>query len=115
MKRRKAFDREYRLTQIVSSLAHKSRRGIVPVTASEVAHWLDVSSVQARTLLTHLVNQNVLVTQDEPYPGVCGKRTLYQFNPDYLGDVESKKYRATPKPKRTIKVNGQQTAFEVTQ
>lgn len=113
MKPRKAFDREYRLTQIVNALAHKCRRGIEPVTASEVSHWLEVSSVQARTLLGHLVNQGVLVTQDEPYPGVCGKRTLYQFSPEYLKDVEDKKYRPTPKPKRTIKINGQQLSIEV--
>lgn len=113
MKRRKAFDREYRLMQIVNALAHKCRRGIEPVTASEVSHWLEVSSVQARTLLNHLVAQNVLVTQNEPYPGVCGKRTLYQFSPDYLRDVEEKKYRTEPPRKRTIKINGQQLLIEV--
>lgn len=113
MKLRKAFDREYRLTQIVNTLARKCRRGIKPVTASEVSHWLELSSVQARTLLNHLVAQNVLVTEDEPYPGVCGKRTLYQFNPDYLKDVEEKKYRTEPPRKRTIKINGQQLSIEV--
>lgn len=113
MKRRKAFDREYRLTQIVNALAHQCRHGIEAVTASDVSHWLEVSSVQARTLLSHLVAQKVLVTQDEPYPGVCGKRTLYQFNPDYLKDVEEKKYRTEPPRKRTIKINGQQLSIEV--
>lgn len=108
MKRRKAFDREYRLIQIVNEMWRRSQRGGRDATASEVAGWLDVTSTQARTLLTRLVEQGVLVSTSEPYPGVCGRRNLYWFTPEYLSDAENRKYRATPKPKRTIKINGQQ-------
>lgn len=110
MKRRKAFDREYRLTQIVNKMAERywkiQKDG---VTVSEVAGWLDLSSTQVRKLMFHLVKQGVVIGHKEDYPGVCGYRIIFRFNDDYLRKWETKQYRAEPKPKRTIKINGLQT------
>lgn len=114
MKRRKAFDREMRLIQIVNAVAKQEPdiRSVV-FTASFVANELDISTVQARTLIGHLINQNVVWSKEEPYPGVCGKRIVYAFTPEYIQDCEEKRLTAKPQSRRTIKVNGQQMGFEV--
>lgn len=114
MKQRRAFLKEERQIQIVNHAARAAGDDMRQMfTVSDVARWLDMSATQARHLLTGLVKQNIFVIDEEPYPGVCGKRKLYSFSEQYISDCELGKFAAKQRAKRTIKVNGQQTAFEV--
>lgn len=114
MKHRKAFVKEEREIQIINRLARVDEdMFLCSATAAEVARWLDLSATQTRKLLNSLVIQGVLVKAEEPYPGVCKNRYFYSFSTNYIIAVNEKKFRATPKPKRTIKINGQQLSIEV--
>jgi predicted ArsR family transcriptional regulator len=109
MKHRKAFSKEERQIEIINKATHRSGGDMrLTFTASEVANWIDLSVTQARTLLNGLINQGVMQVEEEEYPGVCKKRFMYGFTEQYIADCEDKKYRATPKPKRHIKINGLQ-------
>lgn len=109
MKYRKAFSREHRLIEIINKIStEKGVTSTTVVTATEVARWLDISATQSRKLLNHLVAEGVMATGKQGYPGCIGYRVLYSFSKDYVDGVAQKKFRAEPKPKRTIKINGAQ-------
>jgi len=115
MKRRKAFVKEEREIQIINRMAQvDDDMSLCSSSAAEVARWLDLSATQTRKLLNDLARQGVLVKAEEPYPGICKSRYFYSFSMDYIMAVKEKVFSVTPKPKRTIKINGLQQRFEVT-
>jgi len=114
MKRRKAFAKEEREIQIINhAVAVYGLALDEAITASQVANWLDIGATQARTLLRGLVKQGVLYSTEKPYPGVCGKVVVYSFTPDYILDVEGKRFRVGRQRERRIKINSAQSSFEV--
>ena len=114
MRRRKAFTKEERQIQIINKLASRNPADFAaPVTASEVANWLDISPTQARNLLDGMVVDEVLDCEFEDYPGICGYRKLYKFSQVYITACTEKRLYAFPPPVRVIKLNGEEIEMEV--
>ena len=114
MKRRKAFQREEKMIQIMAVFAKAYLGGQEDMLLSEVARALDnAPSTRLRQMLYSLVTQGALVYWHEPHAGIVNYRNVFALSGDFKLKVSLCQYPPAKPRTVKVKVNGKQIEMDL--